>query len=123
MYRYAWPHAGLGQPTPSQEPRKGNCSGWMADIESFSKAIADHYVRTEYPSLFGRANKIWCSADKKLCQVYYSTGIQVGVSFMDLPNFVIARRFAHSTGPRCEYDFDCRPSGELVLRKRSCGPS
>jgi len=123
MYMYAWPHAGLGQPKPAQEQRKGNCSGWMSDLESFSKVVADHYVRTEYPSLFGRAEKIWCAADKKMCQVYYSTGIQVGVSFVDLPNFVIARRFAHPTGPRCEYDFDCRPSGEVVLRKRNCRPS
>jgi hypothetical protein len=108
---------------PTQEQRTGNCPGWMSDPESFSKAVADHYVRTEYPSLSGRAEKIWCRADKKICQVDYSTGIQVGVSFVRLPDYVIARRWAHPTGPRCEYDFDCRPSGELVLTKRSCRPS
>ena len=122
MYMYTWPRAGLGQATPEQK-RKGNCSGWMSDPESFSKVIADHYVRTEYPSLFGRVKKIWCAANKKICQVDYSTGVGVVVSFVELPNYVIARRVPHPTGPRCEYDFDCRPSGELVLRKRSCGPS
>jgi hypothetical protein len=95
----------------------------MSDPESFSKVVADHYVRTEYPSLFGRVKKIWVSGDKKITQVYYSTGIAVSVSFVELPNYVIARRWSHPTGPRCEYDFECRPSGELVLRKRSCGPS
>ena len=120
---YIYPRAGLGQAAPEQEQRKGNCSGWMSDTESFSKVVADHYLRTEYPSLFGQAKKIWCSGDKKICHVYYSTGVNVGVSFVSLPNYVIARRWAHPTGPRCEYDFDCRPSGELVLRKRSCGPS
>lgn len=108
---------------PTQEQRTGNCSGWMSDPESFSKVVADHYVRTEYSSLSGRAEKIWCREDKKICQVDYSTGIQVVVSFVRLPDYVIARRWAHPTGPRCEYDFDCRPSGELVLRKRRCGPS
>jgi hypothetical protein len=77
----------------------GERSGWMSDPERFSKVVADHYVRTEYPSLSGRAEKIWCREDKKICQVDYSTGIQVGVSFVRLPDYVIARRWAHPTGP------------------------
>jgi hypothetical protein len=120
---YIYPHAGLGQATPEQEQRKGNCFGWMSDPESFSKVVADHYLRTEYPSLFGQAEKISCTGNKKNCLVHYPTGVQVVVSFARLPDYVIARRWAHPTGPRCEYDFDCRPSGELVLRKRSCRPS
>lgn len=55
--------------------------------------------------------------------VSYSTGIEAFVSFVRLPDFVIARCVPHLTGPRCEYDFDCTPSGELVLKKRTCGPS
>jgi hypothetical protein len=138
VYVYTRPRAGLGQArgiqqvgrrilrpfaTPAQGQRQGNCSGWMSDLQSFSKVVADHYVRSEYPSLFGRAEKIWCDVDGKICQVDYSTGIGVGISFVHLPNYVIARRIPHPTGPRCEYDFDCRPSGELVLRTRRCGPS
>jgi hypothetical protein len=135
MYIYDRPRAGLGQasgigrrnlPTfaiPAQGQRQGDCSGWMSDPESFSKVVADHYVRTEYPSLVGRAERIWCAADKKMCEVYYSTGIKVGVSFVNLPDHVIARRVEHPTGPRCEYDFDCRPSGDVVLSKRNCRPS
>ncbi len=108
---------------PPQGQPRGDCSGWMSDPESFSKVVADHYLRTEYPSLFGQVKKIWVSGDKKITQVYYSTSVAVSVSFVKLPNYVIARRWSHPTGPRCEYDFYCRPSGELVLRKRSCGPS
>lgn len=138
MYIHTWPHTRLGQATgkqqaerrivppfatPTQEQSKGNCSGWMSDPESFSKVVADHYLRTEYPLLVGQAEKIWCRADKKLCHVSYSSGVEVAVSFVSLPRFVIARRVPHPTGPRCEYDFDCLTSGKLVLRKRSCGSS
>ena len=117
-------HAGHNA-APAQVTRKGDCSGWVSDPQSFSKAVADHYMRTEYPllSLFSRAEKIWCSPDKKRCEVDYSNGISVIVSFAHLPDFVIARRIPHPTGPRCEYDFECRPSGGLVLRKRNCRPS
>jgi hypothetical protein len=120
MYMYTWPQARLGQPAPEQEQRKGN---WMSDVESFGKVVADYYVRTEYPSLFGRVKEIWCSGDQKMCEVKYSTGIKVLVSFVRLPDHVIARRGEDPTGPRCEYDFDCRSSAERVLRKRSCRPS
>jgi hypothetical protein len=102
---------------------RGNCSGWESDPESFSKVVADHYVMTQYPSLIGRAEKIWCDARKIMCIVYYSTGIRVAVSFARTPDFVIARRYEHPTGPRCEYDYDCADSGRLILRKRDCRPS
>ena len=119
MYTYTWPQTRLGQPAPEQEQREKN---WMSDVESFAKVVADHYVRTEYPSLFGPVKEIWCSGDKKMCQVNYSTRIKVIVSFVRLPDYVIARRGEDPTGPRCEYDFDCRSSAERVLRKRSCRP-
>ena len=133
---YILPYAGLGQARSIQrvdgqnlyladttEREPGRCSGWMSDPESFSKVVADYYLQTEYPTLFGQAEKIWCSADKKMCQVYYPNSVAVGISFVNLPHFVIARRYAHPTGPRCEYDFNCLPSGQLVLKKRRCAPS
>jgi hypothetical protein len=132
---YIFPNAGLGQaksirglglipwPLDPTKWKQGNCSGWMSDAESFSKVVADHYLRTEYPSLFGQAEKIWCRGDRKLCEVSYPSGVSVGVSFVSLPHFVIARRVPHPTGPRCEYEFHCLPSGKLVPTKRSCAPS
>jgi hypothetical protein len=117
MYMSTRLHATLGQPAPQQEQHN-----WISDVESFAKVVADHYVRTEYPSLFGPVKEIWCRGDKKMCQVRYSTGIKVIVSFVRLPDHVIARRGEDPKGPRCEYDFDCRSSAERVLKKRSCRP-
>jgi hypothetical protein len=117
MYTYTLPPTRLGQ--PAQEQQQGN-KNWISDAESFAKVVADHYVRTEYPSLFGPVKEIWCSGDKKICQVNYSTRIKVIVSFVRLPDYVIARRSEDPTGPRCEYNFDCRSSAERVLKKRSC---
>jgi hypothetical protein len=119
MYTYTWPPTRLGQPAPQQEQ---STVKWISDVESFAKVVADHYVRTQYPDLFGPVKEIWCSGDKKMCQVNYSTRIKVLVSFVALPNHVIARRGEDPTGPRCEYDFDCRSSAERVLKKRSCRP-
>jgi hypothetical protein len=132
MHIYDRPHAGLGQtrgagrrnlsPPAIARPwgRRGDCSGWMNNPQSFSKAIADHYVNTEYPTRLRRAYKIGCMHNK-ICHVYYTNGITVMVSFANLPNYVIARRVGDPTGPRCEYDFDCLPSGELVLMRLGCG--
>jgi len=99
------------------------CKGWMSDLQSFSKVVTDHYLRTEYPGFVGMAKSIWCSGDRKQCLVRYSEDMKVGVSFVALPDHVIARRFFHPTGPRCEYDFSCASNGTLSLQKRKCGPS
>jgi len=135
MYIYDRPRAGLGQAREAvrhdlrplgdtaQGQRQGDCSGWMSDLQSFSKVVADHFVRTEYPDLVGRAVKIWCAGDKKFCQVDYSTGIKVVVSFVNLPDHVVAGSWMQTNPIRCEYDFDCSASGKLVLRKRSCKPN
>lgn len=117
MYTYIWPPTRLGQPAPQQEQ---STVKWISDVESFAKVVADHYVRTEHPDLVGAVKEIWCSGDKKMCQVRYSTGIKVLVSFVRLPDYVIARRGEDPTGPRCEYNFDCRSSAERVLKKRNC---
>jgi hypothetical protein len=132
MYTYVRPQAGLRQTRgagrrnlsppaiPRPWERRGDCSGWMNNPQSFSKAIADHYVNTEYPGRLSRAYKPKCSYNNKICHVYYTNGITVMVSFANLPNYVIARR-VDPTGPRCEYDFDCLPSGELVFKRLGCG--
>lgn len=99
------------------------CKGWLSDLQSLSKAVADHYLRTEYPNDAGQAKTIWCAKDRKQCLVTYSEDMKVGVSFVALPDHIIARRFFHPTGPRCEYDFSCASNGTLSLRKRKCGPS
>lgn len=103
------------------EPAEMLCTGWMSDPQSFAKVVADHYLRTEYPALAGQAQRIECPSNKS-CEVTYPKA-SVMVSFVKLPDFVIARRLHHPTGPRCEYDFRCLATGRLVLTKRGCRPS
>jgi V8-like Glu-specific endopeptidase len=109
--------------TPQQSPGAANCAGWISDRDSFCKRVADHYLRSEYPGLKRGALKIWHSPNKILSVVDYPDGVAVGVSFFSMPNFVIVRRHFHPTGPRCEYDFDCLPSGDIVFTKRKCAAS
>jgi Trypsin len=109
--------------TPQQSRGAANCAGWISDRDSFCKRVADHYLQSEYPSLKRGALKVWHSSDKILSVVYYPNDIAIGVSFFSMPNFVIVRRHFHPTGPRCEYDFDCLRSGEIVFTKRSCRSS
>jgi len=110
--------AGLGQPKPS-----GDCSGWEQDPQSFSKVIAEHYLSTEM-GLSLKAQRIWCSGDGKRCEVYFSCKAgtyecktTVGVSFVKVPIYVIARKVS-PLGPRLEYNYHCTPEGKMVLTVR-----
>jgi hypothetical protein len=115
--------ARLAEVTPGQTDAAKNCAGWISDKTSFCKRVADQYMESEYPNLKRGAIRIWHSADNILNMVYYPNDIAVGVSFFNMPNFVIVRRHFHPTGTRCEYDFDCLPSGEIIFTKRSCRSS
>jgi len=107
------------QPAPQQPPQgSSGCEGWQRDPQSFSKVIADFYVRTQLNATPGMASGIQC-APAGLCIVKYENGTSVGVSLARLPNFVIARERAPNS-VRCEYDFSCEPSGKVNLSVRSC---
>ena len=96
---------------------KGDCSGWESDLESFSKAVADHYVRTEIdPTLVGPVSRITCDPGIR-CTVDYSNGLSVMVSLTQIPDYVIVRRMFHPTGPRCEYDYACTPQRTVETAK------
>jgi hypothetical protein len=111
----------LGQPSSS-----ASCSGWEQDLQSFSKVVAEHYLKTEM-GLSLKAQRIWCSGDGKRCEVYFSCKdpsyesckFTVAVSFVNVPSHVIARKTS-PLGPRLEYNYRCTPEGKLVLsfRKR-----
>jgi hypothetical protein len=96
---------------------RGDCSGWERDLQSFSKVVAEHYLRTEM-GLSLRAKSIWCRPDGKGCEVYFPGDVTVGVSFVGVPGYVIARQFGPAK-PRREYNYDCTPEGKVILTPRN----
>lgn len=106
--------------TQSKDSRSCEAS-WEADPQSFSKVVADYYVRMELGvSPPPMAKNIWCSGDKVTCEITYSDDLVVMVSFVNVPDHVIVRKSGTRFGPRCEYDYHCMSSGSLVLTKRKC---
>lgn len=105
------------QATPGQ--RKGDCSGWESDPESFTKVIAEHYVidALGLPRMSG--NPTGCWADGKLCEVEFPGDMIVDISLAQVPHYVIARERGKNK-LRCEYDYDCTPDGRVVFTRRSC---
>jgi hypothetical protein len=110
---YLTTHGGFGE--LGRDPR---CEGWERDRESFSKVVAEHYVRTEFGREM-RGNPYWCGSDGKLCDVKFPDSTIVRVSFVGLPEYVIARQiYVNPPGPRREYDYECPPDGKVILRRR-----
>jgi hypothetical protein len=109
---YLRTHERLGQPAHA-----GNCPGWERDRQSFSKVIAEYYIRTEL-GLSLTAKSIWCGDDGKICEVTFPDGITVMVSFVKMPDYVIARQRGPST-PRREYQYYCTLEGKVILTPRN----
>jgi len=107
----------LGEPQS-----KGDCSKWETDPESFSKVVAERYVRTgtmlglpltvkRVTAPFPRSPWLWL--------VEISNDIVVYVSFQKIPNFVAAARwYPKPAGPTRFYTYSCTPGGQLVLSER-----
>lgn len=104
-----------------QVHKVGDCSGWAKDPESFSKIIAEHYVRTEL-GVFIKGKSIWCRADGKLCEVAFPLpfNITVMVSLVHIPSHVIARQVYIKQGaPRREFNYSCTPEGNVIFSPRN----
>jgi hypothetical protein len=102
---------------PQKGAKKGDCSGWERDPESFAKRVADHYIRTELGREPPLVKHITCGpAD--LCVVDYIDGEGIWVWLDFIPDHVSAQG-SGQLEPRRDYDYDCTPSGELVFTKRS----
>lgn len=102
-------------------PSSGSCSGWESDPESFSKRVAEHYVRTVLGQSLSarRIVPYYPSGNKKYMEVQFAPGLEVGVSFVKIPDYVIALRLrAHPPGPPRYYIYSCTPDGNLVLKER-----
>jgi hypothetical protein len=106
---------GFGQPRSG-----GDCSGWEKDPESFSKRVAEHYVRTVL-GLPLKAKRIfpYYSTGKEVMEVEFSDTLGVAVSFKWIPSYVLALRLRHQpVGPPRWYTYACTPQGDLVLTRR-----
>ena len=104
---------GLGQP----QQASGDCSGWEKDPESFSKRVADHYVRTVL-KLGITVKRIYphYSTGKDIMDVDFTDELTVAVSFRGIPNWVMAMRLRHQpVGPPRWYSYSCTAKGDLVL--------
>jgi hypothetical protein len=102
--------------TDLSEGQNGSaCSGWERDRDSFSKRVAEHYLRTVFgQSLSARTIK---QASRVRWEVQFSNNMVVGVVFA--PGFVAASRlYATPSGPVRHYNYSCTPSGDLVLSDR-----
>lgn len=107
--------------TPQGGNKKGDCSGWERDPQSFCIQLANHYVRTQDHKQPAMAKSVSCpSADQ--CTVAYDDGIKISISLKDRPDHVSAMQIDRSglLGSTCIYEYDCTPSGSLVFKERSC---
>ena len=91
------------------------CSGWERDRDSFSKRVAEHYMRTVFgQSVTARSIR---QASPVRWEVQFSDDFVVGVVFA--PGFVAASRlYATPTGPVRHYNSSCTSGGDLVLSER-----
>ncbi len=101
--------ANLGQAAIS-----GNCSGWERDRQSFSKRVAEHYVRTVLgQSLSAKSIR---QGSPVRWEVRLSDTIVIAVVFDQ--GFVAAARMGTPLGPIRHYDYSCTAAGDLVLTDR-----
>ncbi len=103
-----------------------DCSRWETDPQSFSKVVAEHYVRTVLGvrTLLGpppTVKRITAPFPMSpwLRVVTFSNDIVVLVSFQKVPDFVVAARwYPKPAGPSRFYTYSCAPDGGLVLSER-----
>lgn len=100
-----------------------DCSGWEQDPESFSKVVAEHYIRTVMGlALKAKSIKPYYP-NKSAMEVWFSSfpkDIVIGVSFVKLPHYVIAARIKNiPAGPARCYTYQCQ-GDKLSLTDRKC---
>ena len=96
-------------------PKGSACAGWERDRDSFSKRVAEHYMRTVFgQSLTARSIR---QASPVRWEVQFPNNIVVGVVFAK--DFVGASRlYANPSGPVRHYNYSCTAAGDLVLSER-----
>jgi hypothetical protein len=111
---------------PQKGAKKGDCSSWEKGSPMlFAKRLADHYIHNELGTEPARVKSIWgfgspAGTPMDNGGIVYTDGREIMVT-LHYPDHVIARGSKPPPlGPRCIYEYDCTPSGELVFTKRSC---
>jgi hypothetical protein len=111
---------------PQKHAKKGDCSSWEKGSPMlFAKRLADHYIRNELGTEPARLKSVWGFGSPSGTPmdnggIVYTDGREIMVT-LNYPDHVIARGSKPPPlGPRCIYEYDCTPSGELVFKKRSC---
>jgi hypothetical protein len=108
---------------PGQTPQADDCSGWENDPESFSKKVADHFVRTQInPPTPPSAESIECTnppnGSYRNCEVTYSEELRIAVRWNTASNRVAAD-WDHGKKV-CLYEYTCDAQGQLILKLREC---
>ena len=111
--------------SPGQALGGADCSRWETDPQSFSKVVAEHYLRTVPGSrtvlgLSLKAKRIAPHGSSRwIWVVWFPNDIVVYVSFEKVPDFVAAARwYPKPAGPSRFYTYSCTPAGQLVLSER-----
>ena len=97
-----------------------DCSGWEKDPESFSKVVAEHYIRTVLKLPLKAKRIVPYVASRRIMEVWFRwfpKDIIIGVSFVKLPYYVIAARIKNiPAGPARCYTYQC-PRGKLSIQE------
>ena len=103
----------------AQAGRTGDCSGWERDPQSFSKVIAEHYVRTELGRVLSPTQGPY-RVTATTWGVTFPDNLVVYVGLARVPDFVIAARwYPKPGGPSRFYSYSCTPAGKVILTPRS----
>jgi hypothetical protein len=106
------------QAGPGQALQTDDCSGWENDPESFSKHVADHFVRTEINPLIPPSAKSIECINPRNCEVTYSEELKIAVRWNSAYKRVAAD-WDHGKKV-CLYEYTCDDQGQLILKVREC---
>ena len=110
-----------GHPAPGLQRQVGpaaDCSKWENDPESFSKHVADHFVRTEINPLIPPSAKSIVCINPRNCEVTYSEELKIAVRWDSAYKRVAAD---WDNGKKvCLYEYTCDDQGQLILKVREC---
>jgi hypothetical protein len=96
----------------------GDCSGWESDPQSFSKVVAEHYVRTVLGQPL-HATRGPARVTTWTWRIDFSPDIAVYVSLQKVPTLVAAAQwYPKPAKPTRYYSYHCTQQGQLVLAER-----
>jgi len=98
------------------------CGGWLDDQESLTKRAAEHYL-AQALGLTGHATSLRIANNGKwyIWSVTTPDGmVEIGVSVVGLPDYLVVRKYPGVGGPRCEYGFVCTADGDIRFITRKC---